>query len=266
MKHNHKKKTILALVAFTLIVQIFIFNEGAYFVGIMRPATTAVALTANYNMRVDMIRRLLDSECTCHAEKSICLRIEANDDYNITISDSGLDSISYKMSRNEFEHSNMACHPYSVLRRGLGQKIIAYSIANNPFNATHLKSLIQLGKKYFPAWTIRIYHNGTISKAIQCEFECLIDRTSGKLYDNIDFCNINELTYVAMDATNLEPSAWRWLPVGDLFVDYFLSRDFDSCPGEREYLAVNEWLQSNNLFHIIRGIGPLYMRTNYFCF
>jgi hypothetical protein len=45
---------------------------------------------------------------------------------------------------------------------------------------------------------------------------------------------------------------WRWLPVGDSFVDYFASRDLDSSLIQREKDSVDEWLGEKKLFHVMR--------------
>ncbi len=45
---------------------------------------------------------------------------------------------------------------------------------------------------------------------------------------------------------------WRWLPAGDSFVDYFLSRDSDSPVLEREFDAINEWIDAKKLVHAMR--------------
>lgn len=47
---------------------------------------------------------------------------------------------------------------------------------------------------------------------------------------------------------------WRWFPIGDHFVDVFLSRDTDSQIFQREVDAVNYWLYANKTAHIMRGI------------
>ena len=41
--------------------------------------------------------------------------------------------------------------------------------------------------------------------------------------------------------------------LGDDFVDFFMSRDIDAWVTGRELTAVNDWLTSNTLFHIMRG-------------
>ena len=47
---------------------------------------------------------------------------------------------------------------------------------------------------------------------------------------------------------------WRWFPIGDRFVDLWSSRDTDSMIHQREVDAVDAWLQSDKLVHIMRGI------------
>ncbi len=46
---------------------------------------------------------------------------------------------------------------------------------------------------------------------------------------------------------------WRYLPLGDSFVEFMASRDIDSSLIEREIDSVNVWLNSNTLFHVMRG-------------
>ncbi len=45
---------------------------------------------------------------------------------------------------------------------------------------------------------------------------------------------------------------WRWFPITDDFIDYYNSRDSDSTLIQRERDSVDAWLNSSNLFHIIR--------------
>ena len=47
---------------------------------------------------------------------------------------------------------------------------------------------------------------------------------------------------------------WRWLPIADLFVDIFSSRDIDSVLLQREVDSVNTWLNSTKVGHMMRGI------------
>jgi hypothetical protein len=45
---------------------------------------------------------------------------------------------------------------------------------------------------------------------------------------------------------------WRFYPIEDEKIDYFLSRDADSRISDREIYLVNEWILSGKSFHIIR--------------
>ena len=45
---------------------------------------------------------------------------------------------------------------------------------------------------------------------------------------------------------------WRFFPISDPSVDVMVSRDTDSRISEREVYAVNEWLKSEKLFHVMR--------------
>lgn len=47
---------------------------------------------------------------------------------------------------------------------------------------------------------------------------------------------------------------WRYIAIGDLLVDAFLSRDLDMEIFDREIGAVNEWLDSSYSGHIMRGL------------
>ena len=252
MKFQRKASIFFISIFITLIIQLKLISKPVWdiFISTKPPRTQ---LFANYEMHLDKFRRLLDSDCICRADDTICLKIDTNNDYNIIVNELTNQTQAYKMRKHDFENSYIACNPFSVLRRGQNQKVISYSILDENFDVQHLRNLITSAYEYFPGWTIRIYHNGTIHKSTQCEFECLKNSKTGNLYDNIDFCDLNEFAYVDLEVTHLMSTFWRWLPVADLFVDTFLSRDFDSCIGEREYLSVNEWLQSNTLFHIMRG-------------
>lgn len=50
----------------------------------------------------------------------------------------------------------------------------------------------------------------------------------------------------------LEKNIWRFLPLGDRFVDMFISRDLDSYILQREIDAVHAWIESGKTAHIMR--------------
>lgn len=51
---------------------------------------------------------------------------------------------------------------------------------------------------------------------------------------------------------NLNRRMWRFLPFLDPQVDVILTRDIDASIIDREVVAVQQWLQSNYTFHVMR--------------
>ena len=70
--------------------------------------------------------------------------------------------------------------------------------------------------------------------------------TTSELEVSSQFLNVWNASY-------MHAMMWRWLPIGDLFVDVFSSRDSDSEIIQREEHSVNAWLNSNKVAHIMRG-------------
>ena len=118
----------------------------------------------------------------------------------------------------------------------MGKNIIGYSLwGNMPIYWTGALRNIELAKKYFPGWICRFYIDN------KCEKE-LIDTIIG---DNV------EVVLVDSD-DNWKGMFWRFLASSDPEVDIFLSRDCDSRFSDREAAAINEWLNSDKYFHIMR--------------
>ncbi len=217
--------------------------------------TTTTTLSALYKMKIENIRNQLEPICSCHENDTLCMILDEFDSLKINLtSQSGFIS-SYKMKYFEFEQSNLACDAFSVLRRGPNQNVISISIdeQSEKIKKNHLKVLMASVKAHYPGWIIRVYHNGNINEETRCELQCLQNEYTQDFYDNIDFCNINELHFEAVDVSHLQAPFWRWLAVGDRFVERVLSRDYKWCIGERELIVVNEWLESEFAFHVIRG-------------
>ena len=106
----------------------------------------------------------------------------------------------------------------------------------------------------YPNWLIRIYHDNSIDDKIKCEIECLKD-SDEKMVDNVDFCNIESVPKhndLYLNFSYIHAMKWRWLPIGDYFVDVFSSRDSDSNIFQREIDSVNVWLNSKKNGHIMR--------------
>jgi hypothetical protein len=91
------------------------------------------------------------------------------------------------------------------------------------------------------------------------------------LKDVIDFCNVEKIpggaaNKLLWNGSYIMTTAWRWFPLGDDFVDFFEARDLDTCPSEREYVSVQVWLESNTLFHVMRGNNLISLRKKYLIF
>lgn len=100
---------------------------------------------------------------------------------------------------------------------------------------------IELAKVYYPSWICRFYVDKNSKKD-------LIETLKG---DNV------EVVFVNPNVSNDNPyyhhgMFWRFNSAVDEDVDIFLSRDCDSRISDREVSAVNEWLNSDKDFHIMR--------------
>lgn len=109
-------------------------------------------------------------------------------------------------------------------------------------------------KQFYPDWIMRVYHDSTISPSLQCELECL-KAADGSFLDNVDFCNIESIGFGnrTWSAQDMQKMIWRFLPIGESFVDAFMSRDSDSLIIQREVDSVGVWMRSNKVGHIMRG-------------
>jgi hypothetical protein len=164
----------------------------------------------------------------------------------------------YNLSKDEFESSRLTCSLFDSLRRGPNQKVIAYSLYGNEKHFFEkLKQLASKISKEFPGWTMRVYYDDqTVDPSVICQIECAKREASDQYLDNADLCNINKIPYdleSTWSAGYMHGMMWRWLPIGDSFVDVISSRDADSRIIQREIDSTNAWLKSNTLFHIMRG-------------
>lgn len=117
------------------------------------------------------------------------------------------------------------------------KKIIAFSLwGNKPiYNVGAIKNA-ELAKELYPQWICR-YYVGTSTPL-----------------DTIK--KLNSLDNTEVIQMNLEGDwtgmFWRFYPSSDDDVEIMLSRDCDSRLSVREMLAVNEWINSDKGFHIMR--------------
>jgi protein O-GlcNAc transferase len=113
---------------------------------------------------------------------------------------------------------------------GAIMNIISMSVfGNNNRYIVGAKRQIELAKKYYDNWTIRLY------------------------VDNIDnFKDLEKDIQLVEVKNNLYGVFWRFEPLFESENNITIIRDSDDRISLREYLAVQEWLVSDKLFHNIK--------------
>ena len=110
--------------------------------------------------------------------------------------------------------------------------MIAFSLYGNSSRYRQkIATLVKQVKVMYPGWTIRFYHDESISQAFLYQIECLKNNES--LIDNTMFCDINKMYLSVQDFLNdktmdlkyIHGMLWRYLPFGDHFVDIVSSQD-----------------------------------------
>ena len=116
------------------------------------------------------------------------------------------------------------------------KNIISFSLwGDHPMYWKGALENIKLSKDLYPGWICRFY----------------IDKNSNKdLIESIKGDNVEVILVDSKDS--FHGMFWRFWASEDKDVDIFISRDCDSRISEREVLAVNEWLESGEDFHIMR--------------
>ncbi len=116
------------------------------------------------------------------------------------------------------------------------KKLITYSLwGDNPkYTIGAIRNAEQI-KKVYPGWIGRFYCANSVP-----------DKIKSKLKDlGSEVIEINT-------PGNRISTLWRFLPIAEKDVEVMLSRDTDSRLSEREMHAVNHWLSTDKLFHVMR--------------
>jgi hypothetical protein len=216
----------------------------------------------NISKQIEELKNLNHNvKCDCRNESISVIKSNQNG-YQVLIT--GRNPNTTKVYNFDLMNTSMrfSCDLFKLLRRGVKQNVISYSLfGKDDIYFKYIKDIIIRAKILFPNWTVRFYHDGkTLHQASICKLECL--KSKDELLDNVDFCDISNLNYEHLDIKKIIPQFWRWLPINDDFVDRFVSRDSDSCLIQREKDAMDEWLASNKLFHIMRGMKKLHSNMN----
>ena len=115
-------------------------------------------------------------------------------------------------------------------------KIISFSLWGD--NTRYTQGAIrnaELAKDIYPGWICRYY----ISDCVPID---IIDKLVS--FENVELINMGVGDWTGM--------FWRFRPAGEESVEVMLSRDVDSRLTVREKMAVDEWLNSDKGFHIMR--------------
>ena len=198
------------------------------------------------------------STCDCRKD-TVRLRRTSGDYVATVFSDRNETLLKYRIDMEKFESSVLTCGLYNSLRRGPNQRVISYSLyGTNDFYYKYIKGLIQRIYDFYPGWTVRVHYDSSINQSVICDIECMRNENDPNraYYDIVDFCNIEQMPYDLKNTWNasyMHGMTWRWLPIGDSFVDFVNSRDTDAWIHQRELDSVNVWMASNTVFHVMRG-------------
>jgi hypothetical protein len=116
-------------------------------------------------------------------------------------------------------------------------KIISYCLyGDKDLYCLGLIENIDIINKEYNDWKIYVYYHNIPDKIL----DILKNKKNTYLFE----CCYNGYKWEGM--------FWRFYPIENNSIDYFLSRDADSRITKREINLVNEWILSNKCFHIIR--------------
>jgi hypothetical protein len=107
-----------------------------------------------------------------------------------------------------------------------------------------------------PTYNIGAIRNAEIAKSVYPDFKCWFYIHKESVPENIieellKMSNV-KIIFKSGDLTQIKPMMWRFEAIDDIEVELILSRDTDTRIWPREKLAVEEWLKSDKLFHIMR--------------
>lgn len=142
----------------------------------------------------------------------------------------------------------------SAHRRGLKQRVVAFTFFQQDTlkakeNRNYFQGILEnleLMKALYPGFVMRLYYQVDQTDVLQrlCSVYC------NNLHE-MDLCPAVDNPRLG-NMSRLYPLIWRFLPSIDPQVDLFLSRDLDSRLSEREQAAVNQFLDSASMIHVMR--------------
>lgn len=116
-------------------------------------------------------------------------------------------------------------------------KVISFCLyGNKNMYCQGLIENIDIINNKYNDWKIYVYYNNIPDH--------ILDLLKNKKNTYLFECNHNGYKWEGM--------FWRFYPIENESIDYFLSRDADSRISEREMNLVQQWISSRKCFHIIR--------------
>ena len=145
----------------------------------------------------------------------------------------------YDICISDLYNKTIIVNQYNI-KQSKDKKLISFSLYNDKDIYNYGVFLNYELKKYiYIDWIIRIYMDETVNK---------------ELFNNI-INNYKDIEVIIIKSI-ISPMYYRFLPLNDPDVKFFISRDLDSIIGYREETMVNEWLQSNKRLHLIHEVLP----------
>jgi len=119
------------------------------------------------------------------------------------------------------------------------KKVFSFSLwGNNPTYCIGAIKNAELIKNFFPDF--------------ECWFYIHLDSVPNNTIEQLNSISNVKLFFKTGDLNIIKPMMWRFEPIDNPEVEIMMSRDTDTRIWEREILAVNEWLNSDKIFHIMR--------------
>lgn len=127
--------------------------------------------------------------------------------------------------------------PQDWLDHRSGVSVISFSLwGKNPRYLRGLLRNLLLLPSLYPGWIARVY----LDRSVPQEFRELAERLGA------------QLSLQPSSATLRERLCWRFQVANDASVQRFLVRDTDSVINQREARAVQQWVDSDRWFHVMR--------------
>ena len=109
-----------------------------------------------------------------------------------------------------------------------------------------------------PTYNVGAIRNAECAKIFYPDFECWFyvhhDTVPLETIEKLNLLKNTKIIIKSGDLTNenCKPRMWRFEAIDDVDVEVMMPRDTDTRILMREKLAVDEWLNSDNIFHIMR--------------